>query len=421
MVLLINSFLHLIYLIVGAWASLFIRPLFWLVVLLVFFQYRRLSRFERQILGKESSVGKKTFFATLYGSLGGLGGSFLMVFAGISLSTVGIGYLWLVALLLMLIHPRFLCFSYAGGLISLSSLLFGFPKVDVSQLMGLVAVLHLVESFLILLNGHSEALPLSVRYVDGRVVGAFSLQKLWPIPVVALALIPYEFAPPGELFAMPNWWPLVKPAAFLEAKPEDFFYTLLPVLAGLGYSDLVLTSFPEAKSKQAAAQLATYSLLLLGIAILASYFPFLAVGAALFGPLGHEYVIKLGQQSERQKPPLFVAPERGVMILEVLPGSPAAKLGLARGDILLTVNKVKLSSSLDLPSALGQPGEYLEIEYLDRQKNYHRLHQSQRVEELGIVPVPEKDGFPQACFRESNLFSIFRRLLEKIGSGKKPL
>src|SRR5699024_665162 len=110
----------------------------------------------------------------------------LFVILGISLSEAGISYLWLVALVLMLINQRYLCFAYAGGIVSLFSLLTGYPQIHIPTLMALVAILHLVEAFLIFINGHHLPSPMYVKHESGKVVGAFNLQKFWPMPTIAL-------------------------------------------------------------------------------------------------------------------------------------------------------------------------------------------------------------------------------------------
>jgi hypothetical protein len=93
------------------------------------------------------------------GFIGGLFGSFLVVLLGITIETYvpnsqgafasGITYIWIIAILMAMIHVRYLCFSYAGGLVALVSLIFGFPNVYVPGLMALVGILHLIESLFI--------------------------------------------------------------------------------------------------------------------------------------------------------------------------------------------------------------------------------------------------------------------------------
>jgi len=67
------------------------------------------------------SPWRLTLSAALFGILGGFLGSCLLILIGISVNEIGGIYLLLTALGLMLIQQRFLCFAYAGGVLSLSS------------------------------------------------------------------------------------------------------------------------------------------------------------------------------------------------------------------------------------------------------------------------------------------------------------
>src|SRR5690554_3954478 len=96
------------------------------VFILVYRQYRKILIYEKRMFGLvRIQPFIETCTALVYGIGGGLVATALFVVFGISLSETGIAYLWITSLILMLIHPRFLCFSYAGGLISLMSILFG--------------------------------------------------------------------------------------------------------------------------------------------------------------------------------------------------------------------------------------------------------------------------------------------------------
>lgn len=64
-----------------------LSPIFWVVMLLVFSQYRRINNLERSLFGVTfSSVGRQVWRSLLYGLLGGVAGSFLLVLVGVSLS-----------------------------------------------------------------------------------------------------------------------------------------------------------------------------------------------------------------------------------------------------------------------------------------------------------------------------------------------
>ncbi|MHB1418217.1 MAG: PDZ domain-containing protein [Bacillota bacterium] len=369
---------------------------FWAVLLFTGLQYKRIAKTKQELYGVtgDSATGL-IFWAAMHGLIGGLLGSFLMVAVGISITGVGIGYLWLFSLLLALVSPHLLCFSYSGGIISLSFLLFGFPKVDVPNLMGLVAVLHLVESFLILLSGHLGAIPVYARNSANRVVGGFNLQKFWPLPITALLASPLAGPLPMKAAVnMPSWWPLIRPSG--GGDPQSLLYIIIPVVAALGYSDLALTSTPERKSKKTALYLSIFSLVLLGCSILASHYPGLAVMAALFGPLGHEWTILRGRKEELAGEPFYVSPPKGIRILDVFRGSLAARMGVHSGDIIMAVNGQEVNCGKELQETLGTSTGKVEVDFLSHrsQRSIHGEVYAQKGQPLGIIPVPEESTSP---------------------------
>ena len=368
--------------------------------------YRKMDGAKKQLYDlkakKTGGFWPEVLKATILGFIGGLIGSLLMVLAGVSLNSIGISYLWLLAIALFLVNPRYLCFSYAGGILSISYLLFGFPQIEVPQLMGLVAILHLVESLLILWSGHLGALPVYAYQAQGNVVGGFNLQRFWPIPLVIMMVVPYtatEMMPTG-LISMPDWWPLIRSP--LAAHPNSI-YAMLPVVAALGYGDLAVTDTPTGKSRWSAVRLAAYSVLLLFLAIMASYKPWVAWLAALFGPLGHELLILVGQQRELRGDPLYQWVPRGIMILDVYPSSVAAKMGLKSGDIVLAVNDYEVNNREELYHAGSINHYYLAVDYL-REGNSHRTGgKIVPGEGLGIAWVPEPGDRAQVSFRGSGV------------------
>jgi hypothetical protein len=395
--------------------NILFSPFFLVVIGLISLQFTRLNRLKEKMFHiKGEPIWQQVMQATGLGFAGGLAGSFIMVVMGVSLNNIGIGYLWLLAIALMFLNPRYLCFSYAGGIISFSYLLFGFPQVEVPQLMGLVAVLHLVESLLIFFSGHLGALPVYAASGRGPVVGAFNLQRFWPIPIIVMLVQPI---PPGfdlpDLLSMPDWWPLIR-SRYLGLE-NNVVYTLLPVVAALGYGDLALTASPEDKSRWSASRLLLYSFILLALAALASRQDWAMWLAALFGPLGHEYLILKGQQREMEGEPLYVPPPEGAMILDVVMGSPAAGLGLKSGDIIWSINNYPINSKWELAQILALEESYLTVDYV--RKGVMKRAQGPRPAGLpfGVVLVPEPGDSPLVDFRAS---SPLRRWWQERRSGQ---
>lgn len=375
------------------------------LVLLVAWQYQRLYQMSENVVNvKMPSCLRPALVSTLLGLAGSLAGSVLLVFMGIDLGNIAIVQLWLVALLLMFISPRFLCFAYAGGVLALANLIIGYPQMSVSGLMGLVAVLHMVESLLILLNGHLHPVPVYVQANQG-LRGGFNLQKFWPLPLVALASAGFIGGSSG--IAMPDWWPLLKDAAYT----NDTSYVLVPVLAVLGYGEINTTRSPEQAARRSSFHLFIFSLLLLALSILASRFPALLYACAVFSPVGHELVIWLGMREEKNRPPIYLKPPAGIMVLAVVPGSPAARAGLSSRDIITRVNDEEQDDYLSLKTKLLLATGYSHKLTIVRDgKTLNLTYTSRPDEEAGIIPAPEAGTRRFLVINDDRLFNLFRNL-----------
>lgn len=387
--------------------------IFWLFVFLIAMQYQRLAQMEMRLFGlSKNTVLEQTLISIAYGLLGGLIASFVMVFIGVTVLPAGIAYLWILALLLMGIHPRYMCFSYSGGLISLSYLLFGVPKVSVAGLMGLVAVLHLTEGILIWASGSLRPTPIYLKNRQDQVVGGFMLQRFWPVPVIII-MVARVIDPSllSGLIQMPDWWPLIRPEG-IDLNAPDVILAMLPVMAGLGYSDVAITQPPRRRSRESARNLFLFSGILLVLSILSSYHRLFQWLAALFSPLGHELVVITSGRRELSGTPVYRKPERGLMVLDVYPGSPAVELGLKPGDIILDINGQATDSEEDLREAIHEFPYLLEITVLEAGSAVERvLYYRRRVDDLGVLLVPEEgetsglelrqDGFLLRFWRET--------------------
>lgn len=379
------------------------------VLLMIFTQYQRAAVLERRLFGfVKNRPAEQMARAMADGLIGGFLATVVFVVIGISLSEVGIWYLWALAIFLMFFHPRFICFSYGAGILSLANLIFGVPNVDVPALMALVAVLHLVESVLIFLAGHRGATPIFVRSGEGKVVGGFTLQKFWPLPFVALvgAFVPAELLQGAQAVSMPDWWPIIKPAR--EALPgSQYAFALFPVVAALGYSDIAVTRPPKEKARRTAGHLLGYSVGLLALAVLAQRHIVFAFLAALYSPLVHEWVIHQAQVAEKKGVPVFAG--RETMVLDVDPDSPAAKAGFEPGDVILSVNGVRVETRADLAAAMEPWALKAEIEVENGITGQRRiLHCPEKIPPLGVVLVPQGD---EGVFVELRQPSRWRRML----------
>ncbi len=407
----------------------FVNPYFWLVIFIVIMQYRRTVNLEKKLFGLAvNNIRQVTFSSVLYGILGGLFGSILLLLLGISLDNIGIIYLWPVAIFLFLFNPRFLCFAYAGGIIAVFSLflraiqpvypvlgeikiLAGIMEIHLPSLLALVGILHLTESLLIYLSGHRSASPIYLKTSGGEVVGGYSLQCFWPLPLVGLWAL--AVAESSQMFVgsipMPEWWPLLGTVMNLGGD-EKIVYLMFPIVAGLGYSDMALSSDPVDKRRKTARNLAIYSVLLSAVAITAVYIPVMAIIAALLAPLGHEFLIHKGNKEEYSSPPLFSADNvDGLQVLAVIPQTPAEKVGLQRGDNLIAINDMDLHSELDFWNAVRLNNRLILTIKRGSLTKRLPLKSSWPINEFGAIFTPGKYAGVYVEMSKSSLWERFKR------------
>ncbi|GFN34329.1 PDZ domain-containing protein [Tepidimicrobium xylanilyticum] len=334
-------------------------PLLWVVIGVIYIQYRKYGKMEEGILGcYKVSPFLNVLLSTIYGLIGGILGSILLMYFGITIRAMDFYFILPLALFLSLIHPRFICFSYAGGIISIISLIFGWPEINISEIMFIIGVLHLVESFLILVDGKSSKIPVFMER-RGEIVGGFSMNRFWPVPFTIL--INSGYLHPVTVFAI------------------------------LGYGDFVLSNFPEKKARITASMLSLFSLTLLILARLSREYFIFKYLAAIFSPVAHEIIIKIGRKME-EKDYIFTSVDEGLRVLDTLPKSIGEKIGLNPGDIILALNGCRVYSNRDIETLLFFRPKYIWMEVYDLNKRFvtkeYKDYQN-GISHLGIVVVPK--------------------------------
>lgn len=397
--------------------AVYFEPAFWLIVGFLGVQYWQIRRNQQRMFGTAVySLRHQIILAAFYGTIGGVLASFLLTFTGITLNKLGFNYIWPLALLLMLISPRFLCFAYAGGLVALSSVVFGWPDVNVPQVLSLVAILHITESLLIAISSRHGAMPMFIKHNNGELVGAFSLQNFWPLPLVLLVAVgmPAGETPAGSI-KMAEWWPLV-PLGIDPPEGQRWIYAMMPVVAALGYTDMAITTFPHKRRMKSAFHLAVYSIVLLTLALLSAKIHWLEVVAALVCPLGHELLIQLDNKQETEGKPLFLPPDKGVMVLDTVLDTPARKIGLQPGDIIYSLGGMLVNCGSDLAAAILYAPQQFNLVYSHRGKTKEKLVKFLKDERrLGVILVPEgHEQFYAVMTKESfAIVTWIRRLMNK--------
>lgn len=409
-------------------------PITLIVISVLFVQYRNNMMIQRQMYGGRVRTRLKDLIATsiLAGILAGLGGSILITVLGITFLKLSglITVLVLSVLLMFFVHPRFVCLSYAGGFLSVASLLLNqlinigvFDKknsiiiflmdklsFDVSALMIIVAIMHLIEAVLMFADGHRGAVPVFMKH-KGKIVGGFVMQRMWIIPILFYILATSSQID-GQTVATPSWWPLFGPDMSRQMLKNSMFGAI-PLLAMLGYSDFSIATPVIQKVRRSSRQLLGYSLILLILALFSYKIYVLKYLAAFFAVIGHEALIIFERYKETSGVPIWSYAEDGVIVVDTIPNSHAERIGIKSGDKLISINNTPVKSIDDVLKVLGEYLNYIWIDIVNF-KGEKRLvefsNYKDRIKELGIITVPKDDG--SILLVEKNNYNIFRRFIE---------
>ncbi|WMM23727.1 hypothetical protein RBU61_12430 [Tissierella sp. MB52-C2] len=329
----------------------FKSPFFIVVLGIIYIQYIKIGKIEKENIGYRRSAILKLITSAIFGALGGILTTVIFLYLGVVAIPTDYMYILVVSIFLSLINPRYMCFSYGGAIVSLCSLIIGYPKIEISQVMSVVAVLHIVESILILLDGGRNRLPIFLEKGED-IVGGFNMNRFWPIPFVI-------FIGDG----------LIQP---------------ITLMAIVSYGDYSISSYPRRKVIKTSLILFLYSAILLYISREVEN-PFLP---PLFAILGHEYIILQNKIIEERKTPIFTHIDKGVRILEVLPDSIGTKLGISTGDILLKINGIEINSNKDMEDFTKIKAKRLKIEVFNMKSGLTTKKYYGKIKSLGLIIVP---------------------------------
>lgn len=255
-----------------------------------------------------------------------------------------------------------------------------FPSLAV--LMGLLMI---AESILIKSNGAKGTSPMLITSNRGMTVGAHQSKKLWLLPL-------FLFIPGGDLPLPFDWWPVFELADNLSVTP-----ILVPFL--MGFSQKVQARLPEEAISMTGTRVLMVGFVVLAVAIGSIWMPILSIIAATIAILGRELIHYFMKMNENRLPFYFTKKKKGVLILGIIPNSPADKMGLSIGEVITKVNGQAVQSEKQFYEALQKNRAHCRLEVFDV---YDQIRFVQRAlfegehYELGIIFIQEKANVKQA-------------------------
>ena len=367
-------------------------PVYVIIALIIKAKHGRFMEFEAGIYGQPRKTGGRIVEEiALTGLTAGFFISLIIVGAGITIHRETFSYLFIIMVILAVINARYACISYAAGIYAAAASIFNFgEEVDIPGVLMLAAILHMLEGALVFLYAGKDAMPVFIKHEEG-IAGAFLMQKFWAVPVAFATFavqtgINAAAAGQGAL----NQWPLLEPGVIRDGA---YALGLDCVIGVIAYSDIAISKTPERRSRETSFMLMCYSVILLAISIVSSYAPVFRLIGALFAVAAHEAIVLIGHYSERIGEPMFKAARRGIRVLDVPPGTHAFKMGIEKGDTILSINGKDVQTEKGVDEALKDFPAFVWVDVLDtggNRKTYEYRYYPEGLNRLGVIAVPRE-------------------------------
>lgn len=221
------------------------------------------------------------------------------------------------------------------------------------QIIYMFTLFILFSTIAVLYKGNlNQFIPRFLKTKRGKLVARYRMTPLWLMPLVVVV--------PGDTFtALFDWWPV------FSVGNQTFSFLIVPVLLGFRYT--VQAQLPI-KAKQAMLRdfsiLSLVSVLVFGLTF---WFEFLSAVGLFFLFAGGVYVLYRHRLRERKWAFKFGPDQDGLRVVAVRPNSPAERMSLEVGDVLVESNQMVLTSAEDLTESLFNNRSYskLKVKRLD--------------------------------------------------------
>ncbi|MEH6992674.1 PDZ domain-containing protein [Neobacillus drentensis] len=218
------------------------------------------------------------------------------------------------------------------------------------SLVILMALLLISEGILITKNAGKGTSPKLVKSKRGQNVGAHEVKRFWLLPMFLLI--------PGEALTLPiDWWPVFNIGA------ESYSLILVPF--AIGFNQQIQGMLPKQSIQLQGRRVTTLGILILILSVIGYWYPLISIGVAALAIISRELISLMQRLKDDNLPFYFSKKNNGLMIIGIIPESPADKMGLQVGEIISKINGVKILDEQVFYEALQKNRAHCKLEVLD--------------------------------------------------------
>lgn len=352
----------------------FIQPIFLVGLLYTYLNYQKRIRYTRKhfrVNFVKDNFEMKDFL--LKGLLPGLVISLLTLVIGIPLSIEWFIIYQIIAITLLLIggyrliHPiyTFSLTSLVTVLLSILNIQLPFNQLEPlfqknqytfgsinnpNQLIAnslFLAILILLVSIYSMKNREEEKMfPMLRSSKRGKRVAKYQKKTMWLLPLLIIV--------PGEAFhAVADWWPL------LEINGQSYAFLFMPVLVGLHFTvSTQLLEDATVKIRNEFRNVGLIGLVLLAVSYFVLEFSVVATGIIFLLSL---FVLIRHRQRENQWAFRYGPTNEGLRVIAIRTDSPAQRMDLSVGDIILQMNDQDMNQKEDYNHVLAYNRSYIKM------------------------------------------------------------
>nr|WP_237730398.1 S1C family serine protease [Bacillus halotolerans] len=370
----------------------FLHPLFWFFVIVsLAFGYVRIKRERKTFHTRIADIYDELKFTYTKGLIPGILLSIVLGVLGIS---IPLGMLAIIAVMTaaaaFTLRANWMSAAY---IVSVSMLIgFGlqvnqaepfldrFPQgyaVVWPALAVFLGLLVIAEGAVAYCSAHVKTSPGLVVSSRGLPIGQQLANRIWLLPLFILV-------PGNGLESHLSWWPV------FSVPGGSFHFLWIPYFVGFGQR--VQGSLPETSIRITAKRVCILGLIVSALGAASLLWTPLAGAAACAAVLGRIFLSVKQRVNDNAAPFYFSKRDQGLMVLGIIPNTPAEDLELKIGEIITKVNGVPVKHVSDFYEALQRNRAYVKLEIIglngeirfDQRASYEGEHH-----ELGILFVKD--------------------------------